>query len=267
MACTIEVAANGEAMNSAGLPTRLLVYGRITSGACTRVRCRVRPFQVAPVLFTAEAETDSNGTWSCEFPLLPAPIACGTPLWIEAQCVADGTCSVAQTVWVQCKSQPGGGGGGNSQPHPPGGGNNGGNNGGWEWPWPWPPAIFCPAIGRVFTQLLLLSVLALLAGVALLDTVVIAGALAALAVTFGVFFAIWTYFCTPHACYVLGAILWVAKRGTIVALVLLLLSPHVAMLMALWITGAIAGILTGRLRRNRCQIPSARTSINQLPVW
>lgn len=270
MACTIEVAANGEAPDSGGLPTRLLVYGRITSGTCTRVRCRVRPFQGAPVLFSAEADTDSNGTWSCEFPVLPAPIACGTPLWVEAQCVAGDTCAVAQTVWVQCKTQPGGGGGdGSNQPNPPGGGNNGGNNGngGWEWPWPWPPAIFCPAIGRMFTQLLLISVVALLVGVALLNGAVVVGGLVAIATTFAVFFAIWTFFCQPHSCYVLGAILWVAKRATMVALVLLLLFPNLATLMALWITGAIAGILTGRLRRNRCPIPSLRSSINQLPVW
>jgi hypothetical protein len=34
-----------------------------------------------------------------------------------------------------------------------------------------------------------------------------------------------------------------------------------------WVIGAIAGILTGRLRRSRCPIPSLRSSINQLPVW
>lgn len=267
MACTIDVAANGEALNGAGLPTRLLVYGHITSGACTRVRCRVRPFQVAPVLFTAESAVDSNGTWSCEFPLLPAPVACGTPLWVEAQCVADGTCAVAQTVWVQCKDQPvGGGGGNNGNPTDPTGGDNNGNNG-WEWPWPWPPAIFCPAIGQVFTQTLLLGVVGLLIGVALLDGAVVGGALAVIGVTFAVFFAIWTYFCQPHSCYVLGALCWVAKRGTVVALVLLLLSQHLAMLVALWVFGAIAGILTGRLRKNRCPIPSLRTPINQLPVW
>lgn len=272
MACTLEVAANGDAINNAGLPTRLVVYGRITSGACTRVHVRVRIFSGAPVLFAADAQPDSNGTWSCEFLLIAAPLACGTPLWIEAQCAAGDTCSVAQTVYVQCKQPQPGGGGGNNQPQQPGGGNNGGNNNGGnngngDWIWPWPPAIFCPAIGRVFTQTLLLGVVALLAGVAMLNTVVVTGALVVIGATFAVFFGIWMYFCQPHSCYVIGAILWVMKRGTIVALILLLLSPHLAMLMALWIIGAIAGILTGRLRKLRCPIPSLRTSINQLPVW
>ena len=260
MACSIEVAANGEALNSAGLPTHLLVYGRITSGACTRVRCRVRPFQGAPVLFTAEADTDSNGTWRCTFPLLATPLACGTPLWIEAQCIVGDTCSVAQTVHVQCKQQPGGGSG----TQPPGGGGNGGTE---TWPWPWPPTIFCPAVGRVFTQTLLLSVLALLLGIALWNGAVVAGALAVIATAFAVLFGIWTWFCQPHSCYILGAILWVAKRGTIAALILLVIFPSLAGLMALWIMGIIAGILTGRLRKLRCPIPRLSTPINQLPVW
>lgn len=266
MTCTIEVAANGEALNGAGLPTRLLVYGRITSGSCTGVRCSVRPFQSGPVLLTAEAEPDSNGTWACEFPLAAAPIACGTPLWIEAQCVDGGACSVAQTVQVACKSEPDGGGG--SQP-PGSGGNGGGNNGdgnGWQWPWPWPPAVFCPAVGRVFTQVLLLAVVALLAGVALVNAVVVGSALAVIGGAFGLL-GVWRFFCQPHSCYVLGAILWVAKRCTIAALILLVLAPHLAMLLALWTTGAVAGILTGWLRKRRCPIPSVHTPLNQLPVW
>lgn len=269
MACTIEVAANGEALNSAGLPTQLLVYGRITSGACTRVRCRVRPFQGAPVLFTAEADTDSNGTWRCAFPLLAVPLACGTPLWVEAQCVTGDTCSIAQTVHVQCKQpQPGGGG---ATPPPGGGsggsGGNGGNGGGSDWPWPWPPAIFCPAVGRLFTQTLLLSVLALLLGIAFWNVPVMAGALAVIAASFAVLFGIWAWFCQPHSCYLLGAILWVAKRGTIAALVLLVIFQNLAILMALWIIGMIAGILTGRMRKLRCPLPRLSTPINQLPVW
>lgn len=265
MACVIEVAANGEALDSADLATVLLIYGRITSGNCTRVRCRVRLFAGAPVMFSGEADTDSNGTWSCHFPLTVAPLACGTPLWVEAQCISGDNCSVAQTVYMQCKLRPGGGGG-----NPPGGGNNGGGNGNDDddgWQWPWPPEIFCPTIGRLFTQTLLISVIALLGGVALLNNAVILGALAAIGACFAVFFGIWTWFCQPHICYVIGAILWVAKRGTIAALVLLVISPNVAMFMAIWGMGTIAGVLTGWLRRRRCPIPSLRTPINQLPVW
>lgn len=261
MACTIDVAVNGEALDSAGLPTQLVVYGHITSGTCTRVRCRVRLFQGAPVLFSADVATDSNGTWICTFELTVAPLACGTPLWIEAQCISGGSCAVAQTVHVACKQTPGGGGG-NNQPQPPGSGNHGNN-----WPWPWPPAIFCPAIGRMFTQTLLLAVLALLLGVMMLDTTLIVGALTAIGTVFVVFFGIWTWFCQPRVCYVLGAMLWVAKRGTIAAIVLLVMSPNFAMLIALWIIGAIAGILTGLMRKRRCSIPRLSTSINQLPVW
>jgi len=119
----------------------------------------------------------------------------------------------------------------------------------------------------VFTQTLLIAVVALLAGVALLNVAVVAGALAGIGGTFAVFFAIWKFFCQPRSCYILGALLWVAKRGTVAALILLVVNPHLAMLMALWIIGAIAGILTGRMRKSRCPIPSLRTSINQLPVW
>lgn len=265
MSCSIEVAANGEALTSAGLPTRLLVYGRITTGTCTRVRCTVRPFQAGPVLFAAEAEPDSNGTWTCEFPLTAAPIACGTPLWIEAQCIAGGTCAAAQTVSVACKTRPGGGGA-----QPPGTGPDGGGGGdgddGWEWPWPWPPAIFCPAVGRVFTAVLLVAVVALLIGVALLNALAVGGALAAIAAAFGLL-GVWRFFCQPHACHVLGAVLWVAKRGSVLAFILLVLAPHLAMLVALWMIGVLAGILTGWLRRNRCAVPSIWTPLNQLPVW
>ena len=176
--------------------------------------------------------------------------------------MAGDTCTIAQTVHVGCKNQTVGGG--NTQPNPPVSGNTGDNNG---WPWPWPPVIFCPVIGRVFTQALLLAVVALLVGVALLNFALVTGALTAIGVAFAVFFGIWTFFCQPHRCYVLGAILWVMKRATIVALVLLVLAPSLAILAALWIIGATAGVLTGWMRKRRCPIPSLRTPMNQLPVW
>jgi hypothetical protein len=127
--------------------------------------------------------------------------------------------------------------------------------------------MFCPAIGRVFTQTLLLAVIALLVGVARINFTVIRVALTAIGVAFAVFFSIWAFFCQPHMCYVLGAILWVMKRATIVALVLLVLAPHLAMLTTLWIIGATAGVLTGWMRKRHCPMPSLRTPMNQLPVW
>ena len=236
MPCTIEVAANGVGQVIGGLPTRLVVYARLT-GTCNRVRFRVLDSPTGGVLFSSEAVPDVNGTCSSEFVMLPGFIGCGAPLWIEAQCIADGTCGVAQTVYLKCKEPSTG-----------------------------PPIVFCPFVARLFTQTLLLAWGALLMGVALLNATVIVAALATIVADFGVL-GVWRQICQPHVCHVRGAVLWAAKRCVLLGVLLLLMSRHVPMVTVLWLTGIIAGVLTGRLRKDNCPIPSVRTPLNQLPLW
>jgi hypothetical protein len=267
--CTIEIEANGESLMGNGMPAWLVVYGRIVAGQCNRVRCQVSAIQGGVVLFSDDVIVDQNGVWRCEFPLITVSFSCGATIWVEAQCLDGGECATAESVTIHCKQAPGGGTG--SQPNP--GGNNGTDNGSgngngnvdWPWPW-WPPAVFCPLIGRFFTSILLLAWTAYLVAVANQNTTYGGIALGAIAADFAVL-GLWMQFCRPHFCHVIGAILWVAKRVTVAGFGMLLIVHHLPMIVALWTTGAISGILAGMLLKRRCSMPRLGTPLNQLPIW
>ena len=259
--CTIEVEASGETLLSTGRPAWLVVFGRIVSGQCGNVRCQVSAVQGSAILFSADAIVDQNGVWSCRFPLVTVQFACGATIWVEAQCLSGGQCSIAQTVTIHCKEAPNGAPG--SQPDPVG---NGGNNGNGNWPFPWPPAIFCPLIGRFFTLVLLTAWTALLASVANQNPVYGGIALGAIAADF-VVLLVWMQFCQPRFCYVIGAMLWAAKRVTLLGLGMLLIVHHLPMMIALWGTGIISGVLAGMLLKRRCPMPRLTTPLSQLPIW
>jgi hypothetical protein len=257
--CTIEVEANGESLMTNGMPAWLVVYGRIVSGQCNTVRCEVSAVQGSAVLFSADVVVDQNGGWRCEFPLLITQFACDATIWVKAQCVDGGQCSTEQTVTVRCKQMPGDG---SSRPQP----NPGGNNGNGNWPWPWPPAVFCPLIGRFFTTVLLVAWTAYLAAVGNQNLTLEGIALVAIAGDFLVLW-LWMQFCQPHFCHVIGAMLWVAKRATVAGFGMLLIVHHLPMIIALWATGVISGILAGMLLKRRCSMPRLGTPLSQLPIW
>lgn len=248
--CVLELGLNGEAPDAVGLPTRLLVYARV-DGPCSAIRLSVSQTEGGAVLFSGVTSPDSNGTASVGFPIEPPVFPCGFPLWVEAECIEGGTCSKAETMTIACKAAPSGQG-------------NGGTNGGW--PWPLPPQLFCPLIGRSFTIAILAGLLMIVVSIAF---GLVAGIAAGFAVIAGAFaiLAIWSTWCSPHWCSVWGAVLWALKRAFLGGLVLSVVMLNVAGLLLTFVLGATAGILTGRLRHARCQIPSALTPLNHLPLW
>jgi hypothetical protein len=255
MTCTFDLGLNGLDLDAVGLPTRVEVYARM-QGSCTRVRLTVRQSELGMALFSDEVTPDSNGTCRRDFPL-PSPIfPCGFELWVEAECLAGDVCSAGLAVTISCKRTPANSGGGDpNDPNQPS-----------DWPWGLPPALFCPLMGRAFTTALLLGVLAIVSGVALSAPLVIAAGAAAIAGAFAIY-AIWTRWCSVSFCNYWGAILWVLKRGVIAAAAIAVLTVDVRVFLLAIALGVLTGMVTQRLRASRCPLPSASTSLQQLPLW
>jgi len=259
--CVLDVGLNGEGLDAAGLPTRLLVYGRV-QGTCSRVRFTVRLTQTSPVLLSGDATPDSNGTCAVEFPLPVPAFPCGSRFWVEAECVEGGTCSVTTSLPVSCKDRPGTGGGTG-----PGGGSGpgGGGTSDW-WPWPLPPVLFCPLMGRSFTTALLFGLMLIVTGVAFVMPAIVAGGVAIVAGAFAIL-AVWQYWCLVNSCYLRGAVLWALLRAIAAGAILAVVTLSVATWLLTLTLGAIAGIVTARLRAGRCPIPDLTTPLQQLPLW
>jgi hypothetical protein len=248
--CVLELGLNGDAPDAAGIPTRLGPYARV-SGPCAQIRISIRQSDGGAVLFSAVAAPDSNGTAAVEFPVDPPVFPCGFRMWVEAECVAGGSCHKAVSIPIACKGRPSGNGDG------------GGSDG---WPWPLPPQLFCPLIGRTFTTAVLFGLLSIVVGAALGVTPGIAAGFAVIAGAFAVL-AIWRVWCAPHHCYLWGALLWALKRAFIGGLLVSLVSLSIGGFLVCFAMGAAAGVITGRLRQSRCQLPGLSTPLNQLPLW
>jgi hypothetical protein len=121
-------------------------------------------------------------------------------------------------------------------------------------------------IGRFFTTVLLVAWTAYLAAVGNQNLTLEGIALVAIAGDFLVLW-LWMQFCQPHFCHVIGAMLWVAKRATVAGFGMLLIVHHLPMIIALWATGVISGILAGMLLKRRCSMPRLGTPLSQLPIW
>ncbi len=258
MTCTLQIGGiNGEAVTGAGLPTRLRVYVR-RQGNCDQVEITVRVTQNGQALFSATAQPDSNGTASAEFMVEPPVFACGALLWVEARCVDGNTCSATAPVAIDCKGIPGAG---------PGGGPGGpGGPGEDDWPWSLPPELFCPLIGRAFTSALMTGIVATLVGIAMSQAAVAGVGIAIVAAAFGIL-AVWRRWCSLPYCYFWGAILWVLKRCLLAGAILTLVFVSVATLLCTLVLGVAAGIVTNRLRKAHCPLPSLTTPLTQLPFW
>jgi len=175
---------------------------------------------------------------------------------VEAECRAGDSGAAGAPVALSCKRTPANSGGGDpNDPNQPS-----------DWPWGLPPALFCPLMGRTFTTALLLGVLAVIAGVALAAPLVIAAGAVAIAGAFAIY-AIWTRWCSVSFCNYWGAILWVLKRGVIGAGTIAVLTADVRVFLLAIALGVLAGMVTQKLRASRCPLPSARTSLQQLPLW
>src|SRR5204863_7915525 len=106
----------------------------------------------------------------------------------------------------------------------------------------------------------------IVAGVSLSAPLVIAAGALVIAGAFAIY-AIWTRWCSVSFCNYWGAILWVLKRGVIAAGAIAVLTVDVRMLLLSFALGVLAGMSTQKLRASRCPLPSARTSLQQLPLW
>jgi hypothetical protein len=261
--CVLDIGLNAPAQDVAGLPTGIEAYARV-QGLCSRVRFTLRPSQNGPVLFSAEATPDSNGTCTVTFPLQPLVFPCGSRFWVEAQCVSGGTCSKAAFLGLACKQPPGGNGGGvGGGGHGGGGGNGGGGGGGGGGGFQFPS--FCSVMARAFLVVLYLGLIVLVVSVAL---AIPAGLAVAAALILGAMAlqAIWLTWCTTSFCHYWGAILWVLKNVVVVGAIVSALSLSVAGMMITLAIGAAAGIITAQLRYRRCPLPTLTTSMQQLPL-
>ena len=251
MPCSLQIGGiNGEAVTGGGLPTQLRVYVR-RQGNCGQVEITVRVTQNGLAIFTAMATADSNGTATAEFVVEPPIFACGSTLWVEARCAPGGECSASAPVSIGCKGPSDGGPGGTDDN---------------EWPWPFPPQLFCPLIGRGFTLALFTGIVTFLTGVAMALPPAIGAGVAIVVAAFGIL-AVWRHWCAIPYCYFWGAILWVLKRCLLAGVVLTLLFVSVATLLCTLAIGFAAGVITNRLRKAHCRLPSLTTPLTQLPLW
>ena len=255
MSCTFDLGLNGLDRDAVGLPTRVEVYARV-QGSCTRVQLTVRQAQGTSPLFTQAVTPDSNGTCSIDFPLPSTIFPCGFKLWVDAQCLDGDSGATGGFVALDCKGLPRADGDNSNSP-----GQNDVN-----WPWGLPSSLFCPLMGRSFAAALQLGLLTLIVGIALALPVAIATGAVMLEGAIAIQ-ATWMRWCNVSDCNYWGAILWVLKRGTISAAVFALLTAKVIMLLVAVTLGVLAGMVTQRLRASRCPLPSAKTSLQQLPLW
>jgi hypothetical protein len=269
--CQLEVNLSGEALDSIGMPTSLLVWGRVVAGQCTKVEFTLRASQGGLVLASGQAETDSNGTWRADvgMPLVTWP--CGSHLWVEARCIEGGDCATARSAEVACKLPGGGGGSGpGAQPGGPGSGSDGGpdsgTGGSGDWPWPSPPHIWCPMVGRTFITMLVAALAMILLGAATVSLAVVTAGLALVGAAFAAL-AFWRQWCVPNWCYVNGALFWVLGRATLAGIGITI--GMMSMWAGLWtvIFGALAAAFNIALLRRRCRVPALTTPLAQLPLW
>lgn len=254
--CTFDVGLNGLQPDAVGLPTRLQLYAR-RHGVCDRVQLLVRQTQGGLVLFSDIVTPDSNGTCIAEFALPGTIFPCGFRLWVEARCVDGGTCEHGAMVPIDCKARPGAGG--SSNPNNP-------NNSDDDWPWGLPPVLFCPLMGQRFTLALLMGLIGLVTSVAFVIPVGVAAAGVIIAGAFAIL-AVWRRWCPVSFCSLWGAVLWALKRAVIGGVILSILGASVPAFLLSIAMGAMAGMITAKLRSMRCRLPSAMTPLSQLPLW
>jgi hypothetical protein len=121
-------------------------------------------------------------------------------------------------------------------------------------------------MGRSFTVALMTGFFMIITGVAF---GINAGVVAGVAIIAGAYaiLGLWRWWCPVNPCYFWGAILWVLKRVFVGGMLMSLMSLSVAGLLLTLCFGAAAGMVTARLRFNRCPMPSLTTPLQQLPLW
>lgn len=262
--------------------TGIVVHGTVAH-PYTQVTARVRTMPVGPPLLEGSAlvaypssstpdpaAPANDGAWQVALSVGFLPLPCGLDLFVDVEATAPGApaCADSGQRPILCKTMPG-------QPDGPGHGGPGGSggsvddddpNGDGGWTWPDPPHIACPRWGRTFTMTLWGGMALLMTGAVLANAGMVAAGLAVVGLA-GALYMFWRTWCMPHVCRVLGALIWVLKRTTLLGAVLSLLQQSAVGLCATVIIGAVTGALVADARRRRCPLPDARTPLNQLPMW
>lgn len=275
MACRLTIEATGQIV-VAGQATRITVFGTASAG-CGEVRVTAATsvssspiFQgVVSVVFPPQSSADPNdpandGRFVAEFAAPGAGLACGWPLFVSVECVADSQCRKFAWRAVGCKS--GGGAPGSGPGSDPGIGHGPDS----DWPFPDPPHIVCPIWGRVFVNMLMPAMLMLVGGLSFRLPAVVGFALLLVAGAMA-WYAFWSKWCAPPVCGVLRAWTWVLKRCTALAFSLAVLQMFLVPSVIAWFLvpalGVPVGWLVTDLRNRRCSIPASTDTVQQLQLW
>ncbi len=268
----------------AGQATRITVFGTASAG-CGEVRVTAATSVSSPpifqgvvgVVFPPPSNADPNhpandGRFVAEFAAPGAGLACGWPLFVSVECVADPQCRKFAWRAMECKVGAGGPGSGpGSDPgHDPGNGPGNGTGHDSDWPFPDPPHIVCPIWGRVFVNMLMPAMLMLVGGLSFLQPVVVGVGLFLVAGAMA-WYAFWSRWCVPPTCGVRRAWTWVLKRCTAFAFSLAVLQMFLVPNVLAWFLvpalGVPVGWLVTDLRNRRCSIPASTDTVQQLQLW
>lgn len=246
------------------------LYGRAT-GHFERLQVTVNlehePGAVPPLL-EGEVQPSFGASgepvlWSLSFGQQSvAGLECGGRLWVEVRAiqgsgVGDPDSVISGSHKIFCKDSPKATGRfDDEEPPPP------------NWPgWLGPPEVACPGFGRAFVVALLTGLVLLVIAAATLSLASWVGGLASLGMA-GALLATWAWWlpCAPGRCLVLSAILWALKWSTIFGAAIAVLNKSIPALVLVLGYGAAAGMIVVLLRSLRCSVPSARTTLHQLPL-
>jgi hypothetical protein len=280
MACRLTVEVSGQAVSS-GMATRLTVFGTASAG-CPAVRVTASMSLTSPPVFqgvvtvvyppqstTNPDDAANDGRFVAEFAAPGGGTACGMPVFVSVECVADPSCRLFGWRSVDCKvGSPGGGGNGD----PGDDDDNDGNSGDEDWDWPFldPPSIVCPIWGRVFVNMLWPAMAAIVTGLSFLFWPAVAGGLLLFAGAMA-WYGFWSRWCAPPTCGVYRAWTWVLKRCTALAFTLAVAQQMIVPNLWAWLLvpalGVPVGWLVTGLRRRRCSIPASTDTVQQLQLW
>ncbi len=281
MACRLTIEVSGQNVTS-GYAAELTVFGT-ASRSCPEVRVTAATsiasapiFQgvltvAYPPMSTSNPEDPANdGRFAV---IVPAPgngTACGMPIFVSVECVNDPTCRKFAWRSVACKNPGGSGTGDPNDPHSGGGNNGNDNDPNWDWPFEDPPSVVCPIWGRVFVNMLMPAMMALVTALSFQSWPAVGVALFAVAGAMA-YYGFWSRWCVPPTCGVYRAWTWVLKRCTALAFSLAVGQQMFAPNLWAWLLVPALGVLVGwlvtELRQRRCSIPASTDSVQQLQLW
>lgn len=280
--CRLTFEITGQTSNPVVPVSGVTVFGTVAH-PYTQVEVSVRTLTAGPAIFQGTATVEypppstsnsadpaNDGAWHITFRPGFLSLPCGLNLFIDVQAIAPSASSCPDSGWrsMRCKLMPGVGWRDNDSGSPGGPGSDDVNvdENAVDWSWPDPPHIACPRWGRNFTVTLAVGAAMLMTGLALAQPALAAAGFAVILVAAGLYI-FWRSWCVPSMCVLLGALIWVMKRTTILGAVLSAITLSAVGLCTTLAAGGITGALVAAARRRRCSLPKATAPLNQLPMW